>query len=350
MYTTEGKRRNYVVLIRDKATPSMKSVDARSSKAALAITQSLTCFGGVQMSDVVTKDEFGTLESKALLLFNSAASETTVIDFENGPHGARRNQIKLVFDRAETYKELQEIIDTLEAAVSRLRAAGVWYISEEHRVYWVSLVSDADGVRSDGQLFHGDRTTGKTFLGPHPLVLHIPLTTEGSMLDILPGSHFGLNRYEFRGKGVFMTKVNIQRGEMFMHISDLMHAGVGASGKRAHKRMVVLLLPSQDRAFTTVKERDEVALTPVAYSAAALVVSSKPINGEPLPAASGIQASTAVGGLKCKPARKNPLLAKLAICNYDTYLNPVLYCHHKRRRPPSRVSLVKLAKGNRESG
>lgn len=350
MYTTEGKRRNYVVLIRDKATPSMETVNARSSNAALAITQSLTCFGGVQMSGAFTKDEFGTLESQALSLFNSAASETTVIDFENGPHGAQRNQIKLVFNKAETYKELQEIIDALEAAVSRLREAGVWFITEEHRVYWISLVSDADGVRSDGQLFHGDRNSGKTFFGPHPLVLHIPLTTEGSMLDILPGSHFGLDRYEFRGEGVFMTKVNIQRGEMFMHISDLMHAGVGGSGKWAHKRMVVLMLPSGDRAFTTVKERDEVALTTVAYSAATLVVSSKPINDEPLPAAPKIQASTAVGKLKCKSVRKNPLLAKLVICNYDTYLNPVLHCHHKRRRPPSRVSLVKLANGKRESG
>jgi hypothetical protein len=300
MYTSDGEERDYVVRKRDKKkSPLLETVDACASSAALAITESLTRFGGVHMCNMFTKEEFGLLTSSALGIFQSAKGETTV-----GPHGARRSQIKLAHDKTRTYEELQAIIDALQAAVSRLRAAGMWYITEEHRVYWVSLVSDAVGGASDGgQLFHSERNSGKSFAAALPLVLHIPLTTDGSMLDILPGSHFGMAKYKFRGASAPMARVDILQGQVFMHISDLMHAGAGRDGSRAHKRMVVLLLSSQDRAFKGVNERDEVVLPPVANSAAKLKVSSKPID-EPLPAASEDEHLIAEKGVKGSSASR----------------------------------------------
>lgn len=279
MYTTTGKSRSYVVLKRDESTPLIPAVDATANNAALTLTASCLTYGGAYVNNMFTETEFRLLAANSMCLFKSAAGLTTVIDFENGPHGARRRQIKLGYNQTQTHQELRVMISTLETAISRLAAVSACPITESLQVYWVSLVRDPLGEKSDGQLFHSDRDATKDCsFAPLPVVLHIPLTTEGSRLDVLPGSHFQMLKYDIKAEAVPMARVNIAAGQTFLHFSDLMHAGVGGCGVHARERLVVLMLPKSDIAFQHVLQRDEVALTKIAYSAATLDISSKPLS------------------------------------------------------------------------
>lgn len=227
--------------------PEIKQIEwdrLRDGEGLVSFTHYLLTAGAITVKSLFTNTQLKTMNKEGTNLFkNNKQHVNTIILFDDAVPTAVRLQLKVKgrADGVDLSAQASQSLDLVDQVIGTLRDVLPLLVTDSHHVETVSFVKNLEGYFTTPQILHSDvQKQGYSY--SNDIVIHIPISPDGSCLDVMFGSHNGRVPVEFGGKEPTapLGQVITSYGDAFIHLGDFVHgAGPETEGK-SRLRIIVL--------------------------------------------------------------------------------------------------------------